>query len=180
MSIKTYKIGTKKALNLSILLAIAILLGYIDTINPYILYIKIGLANIITIIVLFLFGKKEAFKIGILRVVILSLLFINIVNFIISITAFIVSFIVLICSYNMLFAENKNEYNYRIVIMSILSSITHNLTQILVVSIIMMTKSVFYMIPLFVLLSILSGTFVGLVSMYLIKRIKNIDNLNKI
>ena len=67
----------RKAITLSMLLAIARVLNLIEyQITGFIPVpgAKLGLANIVVLIVLFTFGFKEAFVIAVLRVVIASLL----------------------------------------------------------------------------------------------------------
>ena len=184
MSINSNKNNIKKIIILAILLSMAIILGYIDKLLPfkfYMLDIKVGLANIITIITLFIFDKKSAFIIGLLRVIILSLLFINVYNFIISLAAFIISIMFLFISYSFLYDNNINSYDYRIVIMSIISAFFHNMTQIFVVRYITNTTIVYNLITFFAVISIITGILIGIIAMLLIKRIKyikNIDNFN--
>ena len=83
-----------KITHLSLLCAISIILGYIESLIPFQLGIpgaKIGLANIITIITLLCFGFQEAFLIMILRVFIIGITFTNLYMIMYSLSGGILS-----------------------------------------------------------------------------------------
>ncbi|MCR5251408.1 MAG: Gx transporter family protein [Lachnospiraceae bacterium] len=72
------KDGTKRLALLGLLLAAAVLLGYVEAMIPLpipVPGIKLGLANCLVLFVLFRFGFREALLITLLRTVIVALLF---------------------------------------------------------------------------------------------------------
>ena len=69
---------TAKIVYTAITVSVALILSYVETLIPInfgIPGIKIGLANVVTVTVLYLFGKKSAVCVCTLRIILSSLLF---------------------------------------------------------------------------------------------------------
>lgn len=67
---------TKKLVTLSGLLAIAVVLGIVESFIPLgIPGVKLGLVNIVTLMVFYIYSPKEAFLILILRIFLVGLLY---------------------------------------------------------------------------------------------------------
>ena len=80
---------TKKITYLSLFTAIAIILGYIESLIPFSFSIpgsKIGLANIINIIILYYYSIKETLIVSLLRCLIIAITFTNLYMFLYSIS----------------------------------------------------------------------------------------------
>jgi len=158
----------KKFTRLTILLSLSVVLNiiesYIPLFNGIIPGFKLGLANIVTLFILYEFGVKDALYIGILRVFLVGLLRTGLFNttFIFSITGCIVSIL-------MMFLAKK--INLSIIGVSIAGSIFHSLGQIIIAMIILNNNMIYYL-PWLLLLSIPTGIIVGLISK------KLLDNYN--
>ena len=71
---------TKRTAYLGLFVALAFILSYIEAIIPFSMGvpgIKLGLANIVVVIVLYAFGTKEAFLISLVRIVLVAFTFSN-------------------------------------------------------------------------------------------------------
>ena len=86
---------TKRITYLSLLIAIAIILGYLETFIPINFGIpgaKLGLANLIGLIALYRFGFRDALIITLLRVFIIASVFTNYYMFLYSLSGALVMF----------------------------------------------------------------------------------------
>lgn len=159
---------TKKIVYLSLLAALAIVLHTIDHYlsAPLPLGVKLGLANIIALIVVELYGIKEMFVINIFRVIISGLITGSIMSypFFMSCGRVFLSSIVL--------AVLKKLTTLPMVSTSIIAAVFHNIGQLVVLSFILSSQA--FMPYLFVMLvsSIPTGIFTGLVAIEALKRIK--------
>ena len=149
----------KRIVVLSVLLASAVVIGYIESFIPafFIPGVKLGLANIVILLCILNFKWYEALIISILRCIIVSLIvgtFLNI-SFLMSISGALFSLIGM-----EIIVKTKFKF---IVFTSAIGSILHSVGQIIMASIIMSTTSIFYYLPFILLLSIPTGLFVGFV-----------------
>lgn len=156
---------TKKIINFSMLLAISIVLGIIDSFIP-ILFVgfKLGLANIIVLYVLYKYGFKSAIFISILRVLLVSMLRTGLfsISFYFSITGAILSIIMM-----SLFKLTKLS----VIGVSVIGSISHIIGQVIIASIILNTSSVFTLLPLLIIFSCITGVIIGIISMEIINKV---------
>ena len=156
-----------------ILLSFSIILSYIEVILPFnagIIGVKIGLANIVTIISLHILDIKWTLIINLLRLIIIGLISPNIIRFILSVSGFLVSFIVMCILLKVL--------GFSIIATSILGGVSHNVTQIIVVSLIFLDGLFIQFISIYIIFGIISGLIVGIVSDMLYKKICKL-HLNK-
>ena len=156
---------TKKIINFSMLLAISVVLGIIDSFIP-ILFVgfKLGLANIIVLYVLYKYGFKSAIFISILRVFLVSMLRTGLfsISFYFSITGAILSIIMM-----SLFKLTKLS----VIGVSVIGSISHIIGQVIIASIILNTSSVFTLLPLLIIFSCITGIIIGIISMEIINKV---------
>ena len=73
---KVQRMSVKKLVTLSIMVAIAVVVNIVESFIPIVpgTAFKIGFANIITLIVAYAYGPKEAITVGLLRIFIGGLL----------------------------------------------------------------------------------------------------------
>lgn len=157
---------------LSVLLASAVVIGYIESFIPafFIPGVKLGLANIVILICILNFKWYEALIISLFRCIIVSLIigtFLN-VSFLMSIAGAIFSFIGM-----EIIVKTKMKF---IIFISIIGSTLHSIGQITMAMIIMNTASIFYYLPFILLLSIPTGLFVGIV-VNLIQKTQVLNNI---
>lgn len=161
MSIKNNKKTTYISF-LSLMLALSLILGYMDSLIPINILginLKIGLANTISLYMLFRQGDikidikfSHILLVVVMRVCILSIIRGNFISFVLSLSAAIVSHIVM------------KVFLISIIPTSILASIAHNFTQILVLMIINHNLRLSVLFLPFLIISIITGTFTGILA----------------
>lgn len=161
---------TRKLVLLSVLTAIALVLSYVETLIPPIYSaipgIKIGLANIIIIFLLYKFSFKSALLVSLLRVALVSALFGNAVMFAYSFAGAVLS----LCFMAILKKTNR----FSNVSVSVIGGVTHNIGQIAVAIILMQTPQIAFYLAILAISGTLSGVAVGIISAYVLRYTKRI------
>lgn len=160
---------TKKFAILSIMIGLSLVLSYVDSLIPIVVTIpgiKLGLANIATIYVLYRLGIKEAIIVSILRVFLSALLFGTVVTLSYSIVGATLSLVIMIVF--------KRISSLHMITISILGAVMHNMGQIGVAMFIMSTKEIIYYLPILVITGVISGIGVGLLAILVLKYTQNI------
>jgi len=159
--------NNKKLTLLALIISLGMILSYIESqiILPIpIPGIKVGLANIAVIFTLYKLGIKEAILVSIIRIIILSILFGNLVSLIYSLVGAILSLL------SMTILRKTNQFS--IVGVSIIGGVMHNVGQIIIASIMLETNVLTYYLPYLLIGGIGAGIVIGLIGAILIKRIK--------
>jgi len=163
---------TRKFTRLSLLLALSIVLNIIESFIPifngYIPGLKIGLANIVTLFILFNYSFKDALYIGILRVILVGILRTGLFSptFMFSLSGVVLSLIMM--------WFGKNVLKLSIIGTSIIGSVFHSFGQVLMSIFILNTFNMIYYLPWLLLFSLPTGLFTGKVAQELIKGIDDI------
>ena len=90
---------TKRLATLSMLVAVAMILSYVESLIPPLVAVpgvKIGLSNIVTVFALYTLGPKSAVCVSAVRVSLSALLFGNLASFIFSISGAALSLLAMI------------------------------------------------------------------------------------
>lgn len=157
----------KKLVRLSMLLALAIVLSIIESFIPifngFIPGLKLGLANIVIVFVLYLFSFKDALYISIMRVILVGILRTGLfsVTFFFSLGGALLSVLAMF-----LF---KKYIKLSIIGVSIVGAIFHSIGQLLVALILINNINWLYYLPILLLSSIVTGLIIGLISKELVK-----------
>lgn len=157
----------KKFTRLSMLLALAVVLNIIESVIPlfngYIPGLKLGLANSIILLVIYLYSFKDALYVSILRVFLVGILRTGLfsISFFFSLGGAILSVIVM--------SLVKKYTKLSIIGVSITGSITHSIGQILVAIAILNTANIIYYLPWLLIFSIPTGIVIGQISKELVK-----------
>lgn len=160
----------KKFMRLTMLLSFSIVLSIIESFIPLfngnIPGLKLGLANIIVVMVLYKYSYKDVFFVSILRVFIVGILRTGLfsVNFFFSLIGALFSS----CSM-IVFKKTKLS----MIGVSIVGSIFHSLGQILVAVILLKNSNMIYYLPFLVLFSVPTGLFVGYVSKIMLNELND-------
>ncbi|MCF7925378.1 MAG: Gx transporter family protein [Candidatus Izimaplasma sp.] len=148
---------TKRITMLAILLSISIVLAIVESFLPVIPVpgVKLGLANVVTLIVMYYFGEKDAFTLLIMRIVLVALLRGNIfsVTFFLSFSGGMMAYIMMI-----LFKSLKI---FSIIGVSIMGAFGHSVGQIIMAIIILDTIELIFYFPYILLLSVITGVITG-------------------
>lgn len=147
---------------LSMLLAVSIVLNIVEMQipNPLILApgAKIGLANIITIIILYIYGFKYAFIMNISRVLIVALLSPKGFDytFYMALSGAISSVVVMGIFYRF--------FKLHVVTISVIGAVMHTIGQVVVLMFSLETMGLIYYLPIMLTISIPSGILIGMIA----------------
>lgn len=158
---------TKRLCVIAMLLAIAIVLNILESFIPvFVPGVKLGLANIVVLIMLYEFKSTEALLVNLLRILLVGLLRGNLLSptFLMSLSGGVFSFLVMF-----LFSRIKV---FSPIGVSVLGAVSHATGQVIVAMILLGTKAVVYYLPFIGILSIITGVFSGILTKaYLTKSI---------
>lgn len=152
------------------LLTMSIVLSMIEGLIPIpVPGVKLGLANIIILVMLYDFKTSEAFMVLMIRIFLVGILRGNIfqVPFFMSLCGGLCSFIIM-----RIFSLFKF---FSIIGVSVIGSIFHCVGQIIIAIILLSTAQVVYYLPLIAILSTVTGVLTGIIS----KRFLNLNLTQK-
>ncbi len=146
--------------------ALAMILSFVESQIPAFVAIpgvKMGLANIAVVFVLYTLGWKEAVLISLIRVVLVSLLFGSFASLFYSLAGAVLSLTGMIIL--------KKAGLFSPVAVSVSGGVLHNAGQILMACILLGTNVIRYYLPFLVLSGTISGIVIGILAAVLVKRI---------
>ena len=150
--------------------ALALILSYVEALIPIsfgVPGIKLGLANLIIVIVLYKSSRAtDALIISIIRIVLSGFMFGNMFAIIYSLAGGILSFAVMCLL--------KRRDSFSIIGVSIVGGVFHNIGQLIVAMIVVETYSIGFYLPVLLIAGLITGALIGIVAGEVLKRIKNI------
>ena len=158
---------TKRLSYVTMLSALSIVINLFESwfIPPVQFGIRFGLANIISLITIELFGIKELLIVNIMRILIGSLL-----RGIIFGSPFWISFGGILLSTIIIIILHKLKTS--LLFTSTMSAIFHSLGQVLIVSFIYHQSNVMMILPILLISSVLTGCLTGFIAKECLKRLK--------
>lgn len=163
----------KKMIQLSLFVTIALTMFVIESYLPPLVPVygvKLGLANIITLLLLMIWGWKEALCVLLLRVFMGSMLTGQVVSLLYSLVGSICAFLIMILA-------KKLFGKHQIWFISVLGGILHNIGQIIVACLILNSTAVLVYLPVLLISGIITGFFTGMVVQSLILKQVQINRL---
>ncbi|MBR2042526.1 MAG: Gx transporter family protein [Oscillospiraceae bacterium] len=160
---------TKKVAMLGLCIALAMIMSYIEVLVPLsfaVPGIKMGLANIVIIFVLYKIGTKEAILVSLIRVILVSLLFSNVMAMAYSIAGAVLSL-------GVMWILKKTD-KFSVIGVSVAGGIMHNVGQIIMAVILLGTKQIALYLPVLLITGTATGIVIGIVSGIVINRFKKI------
>ena len=159
---------TKTIVYLALLLAIAVVLNYLESLIPMpFVGVKLGLANSVGLIVLYLFGAKYYAGFGLLRVVLTALLWSGFGSaFFISLAGMVLCTIFTLIIYRLKICSIYG--------LSVIGAIFHGLGQIIMVAILYQTPYIVTYVLVMTASGLVSGILMALLGALLIKRLPSI------
>ena len=160
------KYSSKKLALLAMSIALAMILSFVESQIPSFVAVpgvKVGLANIVVIFALYRLGAKEAIIISIIRVLLVSLLFGNMMSLWYSLAGAVLSFI------GMIIMKKCKVFSY--IAVSVAGGVLHNMGQIGMACLVLETDIIKYYAPFLVLSGVIAGVVTGLAASIMIKRI---------
>ncbi|MBQ6465450.1 MAG: Gx transporter family protein [Oscillospiraceae bacterium] len=155
---------TKRITVMAMCVALAMILSYVESQipSPGIPGVKLGLANIAVIFVLYKLGWKEAVGVSLLRVALVSLLFGHVASLLYSAAGAVLSLVGMIVL--------KRWDKLSCVAVSVIGGVLHNVGQILMAWALMGPNVVYYL-PVLILSGTVAGIAIGAVSALLVHRV---------
>ena len=152
---------------LGIFLALALILSYVESFIPFFFGVpgmKLGLTNLIIVILLYCMGVKEAFIISIIRVFLAGFLFGNLFSIIYSLAGALLSLAVM--------SLLVKKTTFKTITVSAIGGICHNIGQLIIAAIVVESYNIFYYLPALLIAGVVTGILIGIVSGELILRIR--------
>lgn len=171
-------IPTKKLAVIAILVAQASVLHFLESMFPSPLPIpgvKLGLANIITLLALIVFDFKTTLQITVLRTILGSLLSGTLLGI-----GFFMSFSGAITAAFLMAFLLRFVKGFSLVGISIAGAAAHNLGQLVMAALILRFPGIFFYLPFMLLFSVPTGFLIGLLTKELVNYIKATNRLNSI
>lgn len=124
--------------------------------------IKLGLANIITLVVLILYSPKDAFWVLLVRILVSTLLFGQAMSLLYSLVGGI-------CCFAAMFFLNRLLQKHFLFLTSIVGALFHNLGQLAVAFLLTAVPGVLSYLPFLMISGIITGLFTGLCAHFTLK-----------
>ncbi len=159
----------KKTVILGFLLAVSMVLSYIESALPFAIGIpgvKLGLPNLAVVLLLYTFGGREAFAVNIMRIVLTGFLFGNLSSILYAAAGAFCSFLAMQCA-------RKTGF-FSIAGISILGGVFHNIGQLLIAMFAVETFAPAFYLPVLLLAGIITGFIIGAVSARTLPYIKRL------
>lgn len=147
--------------------ALALIFSYVEAIIPYnpgIPGIKLGIANVVTVIALYKFGARDAVCVSVIRIVIAGLLFNGLFGMLYSLAGAAVS----LAGMTLL----KNTGLFSVAGVSMAAGVLHNLGQLLVAAALIEDLRIFFYFPVLLFSGIAAGILVGIISTLVLKSLR--------
>lgn len=166
--------SASKLTKLSLFIGIALILYYVESLLPPFFPIpgaKLGLANIVTLLLMEFYPAKDAFLVLLIRILIVSLLFGQALSFLFSIVGGLISILIIVIIKRIL------DHNSQI-LLGCFGGLFHNLGQFIVALFIVKSPAVLLMLPQLVILGVVTGFGTGLISSFLLPYLRPFFNKN--
>lgn len=152
--------------------ALALIFSYIETLIPIQFGtpgIKLGLANLVVVIVLFKTGWKEALLLSVTRIVLAGFIFGSLFSIVYSLAGGVLSLGIMT-----LLARTGR---FSVAGVSMAGGVSHNIGQLIVAMLAVETYQVGYYLPVLLIAGLITGAVIGAVAGEVLKRISNIERI---
>lgn len=159
---------------MGVFLALALICSYVESLIPIsfgIPGVKLGLTNIVVVLMLYCIGAKEALAVSVCRIVLTGFLFGNLFSILYSLAGGLLSFLIMWAV--------KRTGKFGILPVSVCGGIFHNIGQLAVAALVVENYNVFYYLPVLLLAGAATGLAIGVVAQELIIRIGDRINFNR-
>lgn len=161
---------SKKIATYGLLVALAFILSYIESLFPIPLPIpgiKVGLVNLVVLAALYTLGVKEAFVLSLVRIVLVGFTFGNLSTMMFSLGGGFLSWLLMVLA--------KRSKQLGLVGVSVIGGLSHNIGQIAVAMVVIENIYVLGYLPILLVFGALTGTIIGILGSLIVKRLNNIS-----
>lgn len=162
----------KKYIHLAILTSLALVISLFESAMPLPFVApgaKLGLANVVILTTLVVYGFKEALSVGVLKSLALVFVTGSVTSMFYSLAGALGSILVMSIAYRFF-----SKY-LSLIGVSILGSSTHNLCQVALASFITKTPALFAYLPILLVIGLFTGFFVGLGTIFVSSKLVKLN-----
>lgn len=156
---------TTKIAFLGMFITLALIASYVESLVPFYFGapgIKLGLANLITVVLLYRSGWKDAAIVSVLRIALSGILFGNVFSILYSFCGAFLSLFAMCLL--------KRLKGFSVLGISMAGGVLHNLGQLLAAIYLMENGNIMYYFPVLMVAGLLTGTLIGIGSREVLKR----------
>lgn len=148
----------------ALLAALALIFSYVEAIIPYnpgIPGVKLGIANVVTVVALYKYGWREAVAVSVIRIIIAGLLFNGVFGMLYSLAGAALSLLGM--------AALKKTGLFSVTGVSMAAGVLHNLGQLLVAAALIEDLRMFFYFPVLLFSGIAAGILVGIIAQMVLR-----------
>ena len=167
------KNAAKKTALFGMMVALAFTFSYLESLLPFnfgIPGVKLGLANLVVVVALYVMNEKTALPIAVIRILLAGLTFGNAYSLAYSLAGGLLSFAVMALA---------KRTKLSVMGVSMLGGVSHNIGQIAVAAVLMGTYRIAYYLPVLLIAGLLTGLLLGIVSKLIIDRLTKVIDKRK-
>jgi heptaprenyl diphosphate synthase len=163
-------LNTKRIVTIAMFVALATVISIVERsivipgVHPA---VKLGLANIVTLLSILVLGYKDAFLVVVVRCILAALVGGNPVSFLFSITGGVLSALVMSVMWRYL-----SKY-ISIINISVIGAICHNIGQLFVAGILAQDFHIYILLPVLMVSAVITGYNVGLLTKHVYKSLQD-------
>lgn len=142
----------------SVLIALALIFSYIETIIPFnfgIPGMKLGLPNLVVVVALYGINARYAFGINCIRILLASAMFGNLAMAFYSLAGALLSFAI------MFLLKRTNQFS--VMGVSIAGGVFHNIGQLMMAMVIVENMKMAFYLPLLLIFGVITGLLIGVI-----------------
>ena len=158
-----------KAAVFGVFTALALIFSYVELLIPVNFGIpgaKLGLANLVIVIVLYKTDWKEALLLSVVRIILAGFLFGNLFCILYSLAGGILSLAVM--------ALLKRTGAFSVIGVSMAGGVSHNVGQLIMAMLVVETYAVGYYLPVLLIAGLITGTVIGIAGREMLKRLDRV------
>ena len=173
---------TKKVAWLGMLIALAFVFSYIESLIPIQLGVpgaKLGLSNLVVMVALYTLDDKYAFALAVVRIILNGFAFGGMAAMIYSLAGGMMSFLVMMIVKRIgsSSASETGVPKVSVLGVSVLGGVFHNVGQIIAAMFVLETTGLIYYLPVLAVCGTASGTAIGVLAAMVIRRVGKVVKL---
>ena len=149
--------STKKITLSALMVALAMILSYLEAMIPFsfgIPGIKLGLANLVVLTALYLFGPAQALLISVVRIFLISITFGSMAALVYSLGGGILSFVVML-----ILSRIKG---FSVIGVSVAGGVSHNIGQLIAAALVVENLNLLFYFPVLLAAGVITGLLIGI------------------
>ena len=155
---------TKRVAYCAMLTALAMIFGYVEVLIPFnfgIPGVKLGLANLVIVLALYILPVYQAFVIQLMRIVLVSFLFGSLSMLLYSLAGGMLSFLVMFLLKR---GNMKRGDGFSITGVSIAGGVSHNIGQLIVAALVVQNLKIAFYFPALMIAGLVTGCLIGMLA----------------